>query len=249
MLVLVKDIKCKEVGLWQKFLNSQGSTLKVDDDFGPSTVKATIAFQKKCGISMDGKVGPSTLARAMKAGFGGFNIVAPLIATKPVAPLPDSQLAMFNASSGVDKINAARLAHVAPALQERGLKFIAAAAADGVILQIVQGLRTFAEQDALYAQGRTKPGKRVTNAKGGQSFHNYGLALDLAPIVNGSVSWNDKLYAPYRKWAAAADLRWGGDWKKFKDMPHVEYLKGHSLAQIQGLYKDGGLARVWATIN
>ena len=57
---------------------------------------------------------------------------------------------------------------------------------------IVSTLRTFAEQDELYAQGRTKPGKRVTNAKGGQSLHNYGVAIDFALLIDGkTASWED----------------------------------------------------------
>lgn len=51
-----------------------------------------------------------------------------------------------------------------------------------ITLRITQGLRTFEEQNALYAQGRTKPGSKVTNAKAGQSFHNYGQAIDLVEL-------------------------------------------------------------------
>ena len=58
-------------------------------------------------------------------------------------------------------------------------------------VRITQGLRTFAEQDGLYAQGRTKPGKKVTNAKGGQSIHNYGFAVDICLIIDGeTASWD-----------------------------------------------------------
>src|ERR1043165_556102 len=63
--------------------------------------------------------------------------------------------------------------------------------------RFTQTLRTFEEQNALYAQGRTKPGQIVTNAKGGQSYHNYGLAIDFALLIdkNGDgkpdeVSWD-----------------------------------------------------------
>ena len=60
-------------------------------------------------------------------------------------------------------------------------------------VRIAQGFRTFAEQDALYAQGRTKPGAKVTNAKGGQSIHNYGLAVDIVLIIDGKIaSWDTK---------------------------------------------------------
>ena len=58
-------------------------------------------------------------------------------------------------------------------------------------VRITQGLRTFKEQDELYAQGRTKAGKKVTNAKAGQSIHNYGLAVDICLIIDGkTASWD-----------------------------------------------------------
>jgi peptidoglycan L-alanyl-D-glutamate endopeptidase CwlK len=99
-------------------------------------------------------------------------------------------------------------------------------------------LRTFSEQDVLYAQGRTKlfdaAGNRlgvVTKAKGGQSIHNYGLAIDIVLIVEGnSASWDTvKDFDKDGKsdWMEvvsifkAAGWSWGGDWK-FKDMPHFE---------------------------
>ena len=58
-------------------------------------------------------------------------------------------------------------------------------------VRITQGMRTFQEQDQLYAIGRTKPGKKVTNAKAGQSIHNYGLAVDICLIIDGKIaSWD-----------------------------------------------------------
>ncbi|MFC6095818.1 M15 family metallopeptidase [Flavobacterium qiangtangense] len=68
----------------------------------------------------------------------------------------------------------------------------------GVRMRITQGFRTFKEQDELFAQGRTKPGPKVSNAKGGQSLHNYGLAFDICLLYDdGSglfkeVSWDMK---------------------------------------------------------
>jgi hypothetical protein len=113
-------------------------------------------------------------------------------------------------------------------------------------IEVVQGVRTFAEQDALYAKGRTKPGQIVTRARGGQSNHNYGLAVDLCPFVKGKPDWN----APFELWAMIGNaariqrLEWGGDWKKFIDKPHVQ-LPGLSIAQCQALYRKGGLPLVW----
>jgi peptidoglycan L-alanyl-D-glutamate endopeptidase CwlK len=98
-------------------------------------------------------------------------------------------------------------------------------------------LRTFKEQDDLYTQGRTKlfdsTGKRlgiVTKAKGGQSIHNYGLALDIVLLINNSASWDTiKDYDKDGKsdWMEVVNIMknhgytWGGDWK-FKDAPHFE---------------------------
>ena len=114
-------------------------------------------------------------------------------------------------------------------------------------VRISQGLRTFAEQDALYAQGRTKPGAKVTNAKGGQSIHNYGLAVDIVLIIDGkTTSWDTKKDFDKDKQAdwmevvsefKKAGWDWGGDWRSFKDMPHFEKTKGLTLKQIQDKYK------------
>ena len=126
-------------------------------------------------------------------------------------------------------------------------------------VRIAQGLRTFAEQDALYAQGRTKPGKKVTNAKGGQSIHNYGLAVDIVLILDGkTASWDEKsdfdrdqqsdwieVVTEFKR----AGFSWGGDWRSFKDMPHFEKTKGLTLKQIQDKYKRKDFIRNTTYIN
>lgn len=99
-------------------------------------------------------------------------------------------------------------------------------------VRVTQGTRTDAEQDELYAQGRTKPGKKVTNAKAGQSIHNYGFAVDICLIIDGKIaSWdtskdwdNDGIADWYEvvKIFAKHGWEWGGNWKTFKDMPHFE---------------------------
>jgi len=247
--VLERGIKGKDVAAWQTFLKLQGFAVTIDSDFGPGTERATKAFQARNSLREDGKVGPNTLAAAKTKGFElphDFGREEDLI-EKPVTLPAPSNLEMF-AGDRIVQINRAKLAKVAPNLRNRADLFIAAAQAEGVILQIVQGLRTFAEQDALYAQGRTRPGKRVTNARGGQSMHNFGLALDLAPVVAGVVSWNEALYRPFGKWAAAAGLEWGGDWKKFKDLPHVQLPHLPPIPVLQSLYRNGGLAKVWAAV-
>lgn len=103
----------------------------------------------------------------------------------------------------------------------------------GIDIICTQGYRSIAEQNAIYAQGRTKPGKRVTNAKGGSSLHNFGVAFDIVPLVNKQPKWN----VPMSTWNAIAKiaksigLEWGD--RGLVDIPHFQYMAGYSLADFQ----------------
>jgi peptidoglycan L-alanyl-D-glutamate endopeptidase CwlK len=86
-----------------------------------------------------------------------------------------------------DAISIARVKLLHPAVRDEVARLIGAIEATwpvNMAIRIVQGLRTIDEQNALYAQGRTKPGNKVTNAKGGSSYHNYGLAVDFALLYD-----------------------------------------------------------------
>ena len=96
----------------------------------------------------------------------------------------------------------------------------------GKKLRIASGLRTFDEQNALYAKGRTAPGTVVTRAKGGESYHNYGLAFDVYYTNNGSVDLKTAIKPDVAKIGQELGLEWGGSWKSFKDMPHFQLTKG-----------------------
>ncbi|MEI7498309.1 MAG: M15 family metallopeptidase [Candidatus Falkowbacteria bacterium] len=101
-------------------------------------------------------------------------------------------------------------------------------------LIISQGFRTIAEQDILYARGRTAPGKIVTQVKGGKSFHNYGVAFDFCPVKKGKAVWNDnELYKKIGAIGQSLGLEWGGSWKRFKDWPHFQYLAGYTIADFE----------------
>lgn len=107
---------------------------------------------------------------------------------------------------------------------------------DGTLIRISQGFRTYAEQDAIYAKGRTTQGNIVTNAKGGFSNHNFGLAFDIVGITNGELNYNlDWDYLS--SLAKSKGFEWGGDWK-FKDMPHFENMFEYSLKELRLLPKD-----------
>jgi peptidoglycan LD-endopeptidase CwlK len=79
-----------------------------------------------------------------------------------------------------------------PKIRPMAIAFIAKAKTAGIDIKITAGMRTFEEQEKLYNQGRTTPGNIVTKAKPGQSFHNYGLAIDIVPIVNGKAVWENE---------------------------------------------------------
>lgn len=119
----------------------------------------------------------------------------------------------------------------------------------GAKARITCGTRTIAEQNALYAQGRTRQGKIVTNARGGQSVHNYGLAFDFCLIVNNGkyASWDylrdfdgDRVpdWMEFVNLFKGAGYEWGGDWKSFKDRPHLQKTFGKSVKDLQTLEKD-----------
>ena len=99
---------------------------------------------------------------------------------------------------------------------------------------ITSTYRDTESQNALYAQGRTAPGKKVTNAKGGQSFHNWKVAFDFCPLVNGKPNWSDvALYTKCGEIAESVGLEWAGRWKTFKELAHCQYTGGLTLHDFQ----------------
>jgi peptidoglycan L-alanyl-D-glutamate endopeptidase CwlK len=105
---------------------------------------------------------------------------------------------------------------------------------EGVHPIITQGLRSFAESDKLFAQGRTAPGAIVTNARAGSSYHNYGLAIDFCLVVDGKQVWGVN-----EDWMIVVNIfkshgfTWGGDFPgSFKDYPHLENKLGHKWQDL-----------------
>lgn len=101
-------------------------------------------------------------------------------------------------------------------------------------IRVVQGLRTIAEQDAIYAKGRTAPGAIVTKARGGKSYHNYGTAFDYCTIKNGKISW--EVYQPMVAIFKAAGYTWGGDFQTIVDKPHFQKSFGKTVKQLFAMY-------------
>ena len=146
-----------------------------------------------------------------------------------------------------------------PRLQQLAAKWIQACAAQGIIVGIAETLRTVEEQEALYAQGRTKPGQIVTNARGTsyRSQHQWGIAFDffLMMDVDGDGKTSDDSYNDntglFERAAAIAKslgLAWGGDWSSIVDKPHL-YLPDWGSTPTQLIQTYGtpeAFMRTWA---
>ena len=120
----------------------------------------------------------------------------------------------------------------------------------GIKLRVVSALRSWAEQTALFNQpfdgkDNDRDGKideadeKVTNAKAGSSYHNFGLALDVVEIKNGKALWTNPNWSKIAALGKSIGFEWGGDWKSFKDKPHFQYTFGKTLAQLRDLYQSG----------
>ena len=105
-----------------------------------------------------------------------------------------------------------------------------------ITIRVTQALRTIEYQNELYAQGRTKAGKIVTNAKGGSSYHNYGLAIDMVPIINNKAAWGYP-FENFKTIAGLLGIEWGGNWK-FVDKPHFQITFGYKTKQLLTMPKD-----------
>jgi hypothetical protein len=108
----------------------------------------------------------------------------------------------------------------------------------GIKIRVVQGLRTFAEQDAIYQQGRTTPGHIVTYSPAGTSYHNYGLAIDAVPFNDDGVTlnWNYN-FDLLRPFAIKQGMTLGLDFPK-KDSDHFENKYGYNWRDLLHKYQD-----------
>lgn len=110
-----------------------------------------------------------------------------------------------------------------PEIQPKAKELIELAKRAGIDILITSTFRTFQEQAELYSLGRTKPGKRVTNAKPGESFHNVRRAFDVVPIVLGKAVWDSGRWEEIGKLGESLGFGWGGRFTRLKDSPHFEW--------------------------
>ena len=130
----------------------------------------------------------------------------------------------------------AHIGKLDPSIQGMVRELLASAWTEaGIPLIVTNGLRDNDEQARLYAQGRTAPGPIVTKAPPGSSWHNFGLAFDVAVLKGGKPTWpNDlKLWGEIGRLGKAVGLAWGGDFTTITDRPHFEYHPELHLADAR----------------
>lgn len=130
-----------------------------------------------------------------------------------------------------------------PVVAEKQNKLVERARKNGIKIIITEGYRSEERQNELFEQGRSTAGQIVTSARGGESYHNYGLAIDFAIRVsadkviwdmdydgngNGKSDWMEIVEI-----AKELGFEWGGDWANFPDYPHLQYDFGYSIAELQ----------------
>lgn len=121
------------------------------------------------------------------------------------------------------------LNNLLPLVKQKAEQFITKCKSQGIDVVVTSTLRTMAEQDALYAEGRTTPGQIVTKAKAGQSYHNWGVAFDVVPTDGVHQMWdNDALWSKLGQLGVSCGLEWGGSWVGFQDKPHFQYTLGYT---------------------
>lgn len=127
----------------------------------------------------------------------------------------------------------------------------------GAVFFVISGFRTYAEQSALYFQGRTMAGPKVTSAQAGESPHNFGIAADL--VRDGVVDraglqpdYRPESYEILRELAPKHGLVWGGSWAQFPDRPHVQlpnYITASQLQPLRHAYELAGLLSVFQYLD
>ncbi|MBA3035863.1 MAG: M15 family metallopeptidase [Desulfobacterium sp.] len=189
------------------------------------------AVQHSLGVEEDGRPGPETWGAIYE------RIVGPTENETPVA----SNIAMVDPRS--EKVISTLLPEVKPIARA----LVQKAALGGIRIKIISGFRTYAEQDELYAQGRTAPGSIVTNARAGYSNHNFGIAFDVGVFEGNSYLGDSPKYKAVGIIGMDLGLEWGGNWKTIVDQPHFQLrpawakdmMEKQMLAELRTRVQDG----------
>jgi peptidoglycan hydrolase-like protein with peptidoglycan-binding domain len=234
----------------QRMLNQHGGTLTIDGEFGAATLRAVRAFQGANGISVDGIVGPGTAGALTGGSATSFTLGSSTESgtTDGVAGSVDVNV------DDADPKGVLSQSSLNPTVKSLAARTVRTLQEQGYSPYIFEGHRTMQRQNDLYARGRTTGGQKVTFVRGGGSWHNYGLAVDIVfwDRSHTSPSWG----APSSHWQAlgragkgAGFTRWMGDsgW----DFAHFEHHPdwGNSCSNLLNTYNESGFSGVWGAVG
>ena len=152
----------------------------------------------------------------------------------------------------MDAVSEARLQLICPALSAKILSLALMLADEQIVFRVTQGLRTWNEQNALYAQGRTTPGIIVTDAPAGYSWHEFGLAVDLVPMdqMPPQPDWN-LTHPVWRRLISVGEslgLYSGDEFQHKKDEPHFQLTGSFPVSpndEVRQVFLNAGMEAVW----
>ena len=162
------------------------------------------SVQRTLGVEVDGRAGPQT-----------WNAIYQHIVDTS-APMPPAEI------DAVDERSEKAIATLLAPVRDYARALVHRAGRNGILVKIVSGTRSYAEQNALYARGRTEPGPIVTNARGGYSNHNFGIAFDIGVFEGSRYLGDSPKYRAVGMLGMELGLEWGGNWTDFVDQPHFQ---------------------------
>ncbi len=159
--------------------------------------------QTKLGLEADGRPAPQT-----------WNAIYRHVVGEPPVVVGTTKTG--------DERSERNIATLLPEAQPLARSLIQAAAAIGIAIKVISGTRTYDEQNALYEQGRSKAGNIVTNARGGYSNHNFGIAFDIGVFEGARYIAESPAYKAVGAIGIQLGIEWGGNWKSIQDEPHFQ---------------------------
>lgn len=242
----------KAVEAAQKRLIHYGASIMADGEFGPATRKAVVAFQKANKITANGEIGPTTAAALSGDTAKRFTTQEATVDTSEdtTQNVPGTGTVNLGDADPKGILSSSKLN---PTVKTKAQKVLEGLQGKGLKPYLFEGHRTMERQNDLYAQGRTKGGSIVTYVKGGGSWHNYGLAVDIVfwDSKHKGPSWG----GPSSQWkevgkeaTKAGFTRWLGT---IGDYPHMEYHPkwGNSCSDLLSTYNSSGLSAVWKKVE
>ena len=192
------------------------------------------AVQLKLGIEVDGRAGPQTWGAIYKR-------IVDRSSPTDIGLSEVGDLASARSEKVIGKLH--------PRVQAYARALYFKAREHGLTIQIISGLRSYAEQDALYAQGRTEPGNVVTNARAGHSNHNFGIAFDVGLFERNEYLGESPMYKAVGALGEELGLEWGGNWRTLVDQPHFQLRPAWAAGLSQSRLLSGLRSRTAAGID